>query len=468
MSTRPACLILATVVLGSCHSHTPAPASAQTKQGQQLKPAARTEGRSAAVLVRLSVKGGTPRLYRLPSLTELPGTLRGRLPAVDRVIGTDDADGLLFLHSAKGDAIAYDLQSGRADTVATGVTMAALGPDGTLFTIDAKKRVVSYSHRSKTAWPQPLAATPAAIFGGADQRLIAVTSEKKPRLVAETLDQPAVMRPYPGSGVVEAARFGDEVASATDSGLVLIEPVGRRAAAFVPLTDHPTSVAFSPAGHRLYVSRKTGFGLAVVDRFTRDEMDGVALPGMARALRLDPLGRWLLAQAGVGDSVWIVDLPTKTLTATVAGAWGDDLPVVSLDGTVLLRQGTDVVAIRPDSGQPVGKVSGAAGDLWVATGWIPSGSSRSAALADAPGPAAAAGDTAAGALYVQVSISQNKEWSDGMAQQLLRAGLRATVLPPTSTDDGYRVVLGPYATREQAEDIGRKLGRPYWIYQPPQ
>ena len=67
---------------------TPAPASAQTKQGQQVKPAARTEGRSAAVLVRLSAKGGTPRLYRLPTLAELPGTLRGRLPAVDRVIGT--------------------------------------------------------------------------------------------------------------------------------------------------------------------------------------------------------------------------------------------------------------------------------------------------------------------------------------------------------------------------------------------
>ena len=422
----------------------------------------------AAVLVRLSIKGGPPRLYRLPTLAELPGTLRGRLPAVDHVIGTDDADGLLFLHSVKGEAIAYDLQSGRVDTVATGVTMAALGPDGTLFTIDGKKRIVSYSHRSRTVWPQPLAASPSAIFGGADQRLIAVTSEKKPKLLAETVDQPAVTRPFPGSSVINAARYGDEVASATDSGLVLIEPLGRRAASFIPLPDHPIDVAFSPAGHRLYVSRKTGLGLAVVDRFSRDEMDGVALPGMARALRLDPLGRWLLAQAGLGDSVWIVDLPTKTLTVTVAGTWGGDLPVVTPDGAVLVRQGSDVVAIRPDSGQQVGKLSGAAGDLWIATGWIPSGSSRSAALADAPGPAAAAGDTAAGALYVQVSISQNKEWSDGMAQQLTRAGLQAKVLPPTTADDGYRVVLGPYPTREQAEDIGRKLGRPYWIYQPPQ
>jgi cell division protein FtsN len=55
-----------------------------------------------------------------------------------------------------------------------------------------------------------------------------------------------------------------------------------------------------------------------------------------------------------------------------------------------------------------------------------------------------------------------------MAAQLERAGLAARVLPPPvdRSHEGYRVVLGPYATRSQAEAIGRKLGRPYWIYQP--
>ena len=71
-----------------------------------------------------------------------------------------------------------------------------------------------------------------------------------------------------------------------------------------------------------------------------------------------------------------------------------------------------------------------------------------------------------GLLYVQVSTSQNEAWSGEMAQQLTRAGLAARVLPPRGPDDGYRVVLGPYPTRAQAEAIGRKLGRPYWIYQP--
>ncbi len=44
--------------------------------------------------------------------------------------------------------------------------------------------------------------------------------------------------------------------------------------------------------------------------------------------------------------------------------------------------------------------------------------------------------------------------------------MSSPIAPIRSSDDGYRVVLGPYATRTQAEAIGRKLGRPFWIYQP--
>ena len=28
----------------------------------------------------------------------------------------------------------------------------------------------------------------------------------------------------------------------------------------------------------------------------------------------------------------------------------------------------------------------------------------------------------------------------------------------------YRVVLGPYPTREAADDAGRKLGKPFWVF----
>ena len=65
---------------------------------------------------------------------------------------------------------------------------------------------------------------------------------------------------------------------------------------------------------------------------------------------------------------------------------------------------------------------------------------------------------------MQVSSTSNQAWAEGSARDLRAAGLDASVLAPSSTDDFYRVVLGPYPTREAAEAIGRKLGRPFWIF----
>jgi hypothetical protein len=409
-------------------------------------------------------KGGAPVVYRLPALQEMAGVLRGRLPPVASVVGLDPESELLFTLTAKGEALSYDLESGRVDTVATGVEQAALGPDGTLFTVDTKKRVVSLERRVRFAWPQPLAAMPRLLFGASDGRLIAIVTQDQPKVITAASDQPPAVRDLLLSGDVTITRWGELLAVASDSGVTLVDPFARRAPAFVPLADHPRALAFSPAGHRLYVARRTNPGLAVIDRFERKEIDGVALPLPAANLRLDSFGRWLLARPAAGDSVWIVDLPIKRLVGAVATGWSGDLPDVAPDGVLLVRAGTDVAALQPDSLREAGRVAGGAADLWVLTTWLPRGSLR--ALADQG--TTPAGDTTGGAMYVQVSVSQNQEWSTEMAQQLTHAGLAARVLPPAHPDDGYRVVLGPYPSREQAEAIGRKLGRPFWIYQPGQ
>ena len=416
--------------------------------------------------IRLAAQGGTPRLYRLPRLVELPGALRGRLPAIDRVVGLDVESEFLFVATAKQELLALDLGSGRVDTVATGIAQTALGPDGTLYAVDAKRRVVSLSRRTRFTWPRPLDGLPRDLFGSTDQRLVAVIPQDPPRLLIAAADQPPAVREIAAGGDVAATRWGDLVAVASDSGVALYDPLGRRDPTFVPLADRPRALAFSPSGHRIYVARRGALGLAVIDRYERRELDGVALPGPAAALRLDPLGRWLLARPAVGDSAWIVDLPIKRHTGGIATTWQADLPAVSPDGVLLYRRGDDVVALRPDSLTETGHVDRGAADLWVLSAWLPRGSgltgqaSVDALTADTVG--------AEGPLYVQVSTSQNPDWSGRLAQDLARAGLAASVLPPQGPDDGYRVVLGPYATRAQAEATGRKLGRPFWIYQPGQ
>ena len=456
-------LLFATFALWGCGSQAPAVASSQQQSPQrvsQLQILSRTPG----VAIRLPAKGGVPQLYRLPRLTPVEGVLKGRLPPVERVIGLDPESEFLFVSTAKRELLALDLGSGRVDTVATGVAQAALGPDGTLYAVDTARRVISLSRRTRFAWPQALTALPRDLFGATDQHLVGVIPQD--RLLVAAADQPATVLPIAAGGDVAATRWGDLVAVASDSGVTFYDPLGRRNPSFVKLADAPRALAFSPSGHRIYVARRHVPGLAVVDRFERKELDGVALPGPVAALRLDPLGRWLLARPAIGDSAWIVDLPIKQHTGIVPTQWQSDLPAISPDGVLIYRRRDEVIAVRPDSLTEVGKVAHGAGDLWVLTTWLPRGVPASVASARSDSAAAEGGPE--GPLYVQVSTSQNPEWSGHLADDLSRAGMAARVLPPQHPDDGYRVVLGPFTSRAQAEATGRRLGRPFWIYQPGQ
>src|SRR5467141_663834 len=433
-------LLLEVATLWGCGSQAPAAVSSQQQSPQPLS--------------------------QLQSLARSPGVairLPAKLPPVQRVVGLDPESEFLFVTTAKHELLGLDLGSGRVDTVAVAIAHAALGPDGTLYAVDTLRRVISLSRRTRFAWPQPLTALPRELFGATDQHLVGVIPQD--RLLVAAADQPPTVRPIAAGGDVTASRWGDLVAVASDSGVTFYDPLGRRDPAFVKLTDAPRALAFSPSGHRIYVARRNMPGLAVVDRYERKELDGVALPGPVAALRLDPLGRWLLARPAASDSAWIVDLPIKRHSGIVPTGWKPDLPAISPDGMLIYRRDKDVVSARPDSLTDVGKVTNGAADIWVLTTWLPRGvpsSFVSSATSDSSGTGAE------GPLYVQVSTSQNPEWSGHLADDLTRAGLAARVLPPQHPDDGYRVVLGPYATRAQAEATGRRLGRPFWIYQPGQ
>jgi SPOR domain len=454
-------LLFASLALWGCRSQAPAAASSQQQTPQKVSQL-QILARSPGVAIRLPAKGGTPQLYRLPRLSAVDGVLKGRLPPVERVVGLDPESEYLFVTTAKHELLALDLGSGRVDTVGTTIRQAALGPDGTLYAVDSARHVVSLSRRTRFAWPTALTALPRDLFGAADQHLVGVIPQD--RLLVAAADQPPTVRPIAAGGDVAATRWGDLVAVASDSGVTFYDPLGRRDPSFVKLADAPRALAFSPSGHRIYVARRNLPGLAVVDPYDRKELDGVALPGPVAALRLDPLGRWLLARPAVGDSAWIVDLPIKRHTGIVPTPWQPDLPAISPDGMLIYRRGNDVLSVRPDSLSDVGTVAGGAADLWVLTTWLPRGVPATTASAAAD----SGGAGAEGPLYVQVSTSQNPEWSGHLADDLTRAGMAARVLAPQHPDDGYRVVLGPFTTRAQAEATGRRLGRPFWIYQPGQ
>jgi cell division septation protein DedD len=85
------------------------------------------------------------------------------------------------------------------------------------------------------------------------------------------------------------------------------------------------------------------------------------------------------------------------------------------------------------------------------------------ATTDSSALAQADSGKAAASVYLQVSSSQNPVWATELADKLRAAGLPASVLAPTRSDEAHRVVLGPYATREQAEETGRRIGMPSFV-----
>ena len=67
---------------------------------------------------------------------------------------------------------------------------------------------------------------------------------------------------------------------------------------------------------------------------------------------------------------------------------------------------------------------------------------------------------------VQFAALRGEEAAKAAASQIDAAGQRAHVVHTTQGGlDIWRVVLGPYPTRERAEQVARSTGRSYWIYE---
>src|SRR2546426_2231750 len=107
--------------LGGCGPGAPAAPPSQPPAKQAVSKAAGGAARTAGVAIRIPTKGGAPRVYRLPSMVEVPTAIRGKLPPVTRVIGLDTEAEFLYVTSATKDTTAKKKKDARAkkDTSAT-------------------------------------------------------------------------------------------------------------------------------------------------------------------------------------------------------------------------------------------------------------------------------------------------------------------------------------------------------------
>jgi cell division protein FtsN len=61
-----------------------------------------------------------------------------------------------------------------------------------------------------------------------------------------------------------------------------------------------------------------------------------------------------------------------------------------------------------------------------------------------------------------LSEARATEVAAGISVNGVRPRVAAT---PSGSTTIYRVVLGPYATREEADRVGREARRQYWVYE---
>lgn len=442
--------------------------------------------------MRLPRDGGSATLLRADSLTEIDWTTT-ELPAIVRGLGTDREEKMVYAVDNKGRLIGIDLRAQRWRPYLQSARQLTSTADGVVLGLDTARRPLRLANRALTTYHATVDRGTFQLLGAPGTQIVAISAGGEGvEVVDEDGEARRVALP---AGDIAGTWAGDLIAVTTDSGVVFGEPSGKRGLpVFVALRGNPTTSVFSPSGHRLYVARRKN-DIIAIDRFSHEDVKAFPLTGTATAMRIDPTGRWLLAKPDKGDSVWVVDLVRWELATTLRTKWAEDLPLVVGGRTLVARDGKDVIAIDLTAVKPVerSRLADAGGDVFLAVPWAPAGVSHEvvvvrdstptdtqpepvtdsvppvtappAPLPVDPIPTAPTG-TAASSVYLQVASSQNQDWAAAFAQQLKDGGFPAKVLAPKASGDPYRVVIGPYATRDEADAVGRRLGRPYFLLTP--
>jgi hypothetical protein len=294
-------------------------------------------------------------------------------------------------------------------------------------------------------------------------------------------------------------QIGDRIYFTVDSGLIGVRTRDLGIVKSIPMKSAVQAVVPTPSGDRLYVAMKDQNQLAVVDRYTEAVTETVELPGPASELRMDPLGQNILARpADEGDSAWVIGIGSDRVNGTIQTAWRADLPGFAPGRTIATVRGDDVVFVDANSFADRMKAAGGASDFWYFVAWngfrprpadldrpvtfdTPASVQRanSAAVSNSDSnpslpvrdatptvlepprpPAAARG------YLVSFAAVLTEQKANETAATISVNGMRPRVMPSQSGSTTiYRVVLGPYSSREEAERIGRDSRRPFWIYE---
>ena len=454
------------------------------------------------IALRVARGGGPVRAYQYPRLDSLIWSSTQSVGAQTRVLAFDPENGLEAFVDRGGVPGWVDLRVGtvkpsRASKLAVMTSMDA----SSIFGVTHDTLI----HRSTPSgeWQYSTTHPVRGLFPLPDGGLIALTSDDATSTLTRlrppertVMDSATV--PTPSYAVVSP--LGDRLYLAFDRELAALNTSTFEETARVRFDAPVIALTTTPSGDRVFVATERSNEIAILDRYSGERSESVRLPRAAKDLRIDPLGRLLLARPDTGDSVWVIDVGTNRVVTTLPTAWRLDLPNVGPDGAVATISGRDVHFTVPGHDKPRIIVRGGANEIWHFVFWNgfrprapgldlpvvfpvdtlyytePADSLATPVPAPveslAPRPQVVPADSAnrtppmTRLWSVQVAAVLSEDRAREIARTIRVDGAQPRVI--VSAVDGarvYRVVMGPFSTRDEADRVGRLSGRDYWVFE---
>lgn len=460
------------------------------------------------LVIRVPLSGGIVRVYRYPRLDSLVWRSNESAPGLGALLAFDAESGVLAYVDDEGTPGWIDFRLGTVSRAnETDLSLVASAEGTSIFGVKKGKVVVRLTPTGD--WTHEASQKVRRLFPQPDGTLVVLEelNKKQARLVRYRPPEPnaddSLTFDLPQRGA--NTTLGDRVYFAVGDQLLGIPNGDMSNPVKVSVSDNILAIAPTPSGDRIYVASQGEKAVEIVDRYTASVSGRVRLPGFVTELRMDPLGRYVLARPVEGDSAWVIAIATDKLITTVPSAWRADLPMVAPDGSIGLLQGNDVSFLDATTGQSVGRVAGSGSDYWYWVLWnglrprakgldravlfqeeestaavAPADSTRppdsSAVRATVPHadelaqpkPAVVAEPPQPAVKPASWLVSFAALLSEERARDLARE-IRVTGASPrvqVTRNDGttvYRVILGPYPTRADADRVGRSSGHSYWI-----
>lgn len=458
---------------------------------------ARPAAGPATIAFRVARSGGPVRAYAWPALDSAFWQSETPLPPVARVLGFAPVAGRLVLQGAKGAVLWLDVRRNVLLPPGPVLKQAIMtGASGDVVGIDAAGMLVRWSANGLT-WRVALAGPITALQALADGSLVAVGTGARGaeawRWSPPDTGTPT-RAPVPRGALLAGGGTGGRVWVASTGAMRGLAP--KTLADVTTLAGFPASaplaVTTTPSGHLVLAVYEGGARVELVDRDRALHAPAWGLPGAARDLRMDPLGRVVLVRPVQGESAWAVDVASGQVRSTLSSSWRDDLPLVAPDGSVLVVLGPDVSRLDATTLQRAGTVPGGALDWWHVATWdgfssrgadapppvfagmdsvapdaLDSAIAAAESTAQVPSAPAAPGDSSDAPVsrwLVSFASLVDPERAEALATQLRTGGAAARVVAMTGARGPvYRVVLGPFETRDAAVRAGRATGRDHWI-----